>query len=107
MILCCFTGHSSLTCELSLFGRHFASGLYHRHRPKVAIGYAHQEGEETRPGGVGQDGCAARVHAHDEERDEDHSKAGEEEQTASGPVVWERCQDLRKSREIFDRCCWG
>lgn len=45
---------------------------------------------------MGQRGRAGRVHAHDKQRDEDHPQAGEEEQAAPGPVVRERCQDLRR-----------
>lgn len=47
---------------------------------------------------MGQGGGAGRVHAHDEQRDEDDPQAGEEEQAASGPVVRQRSQDLRTER---------
>lgn len=84
-----------LTCQLPLLRWDFASGLDHRHRPKITVGDPHEEGEEAGPGGMGQHGRAGRVHTHDKQRDEDHPEAGEEEQAASGPVVWQRCQDLR------------
>ena len=87
-----------LTCQLPLLGRHFAGSLDHGHRPEVSVGDSHEEGEETGPGRVGQDGSAGRVHAHDEQRDEDHPEAGEEEQAASGPIVRQRGQDLRRRR---------
>lgn len=83
------------TCQLPLFRRHFASSLDHRHGAEVAVGDAHEEGEEAGPGRVRQGGRLGRIHAHDEEGDEDHPEAGEEEQAASGPVVRQRCQDLK------------
>lgn len=43
---------------------------------------------------MGQRGAASRVHAHDEQRDEDHSQAGEEEQAAPRPFVGQGGQDL-------------
>lgn len=95
MLFCSRTVNGCLTCQLPLLGRHFASSLDHWHRPKVTVGDPHEEGEEARPGGVGQRGRAGWVHAHDKQRDEDHPEAGEEEQAASGPVVRQRCQDLR------------
>lgn len=84
-----------LTRQLPLLGRNFSCRLDHWHRAKVAVGDAHEEGEETRPGGVGQGGCIGGVHAHDEQRDEDHPEAGEEEQASPRPVVRQRSQDLR------------
>jgi len=86
-----------LTGQLPLLVRHFSRSLDHRHGPEVAVSDSHEEGEEAGPGGMGQGGRAGRVHAHDKQRDEDHPQAGEEEQAASGPVVWQRCKNLRKS----------
>lgn len=43
---------------------------------------------------MGEGGGVGRVHAHDEEGDEDHPEAGEEEQASPGPVVGQRRQDL-------------
>lgn len=51
---------------------------------------------------MGQHGRAGRVHAHDEQGDEDHPEAGEEEQAASGPVVRQSRQDLRSRAYLSD-----
>lgn len=83
-----------LTCQLPLLRRHLPGGLDHGDGAEVAVGDAHEQREETRPGGVGQRGAASRVHAHDEQRDEDHSQAGEEEQAAPRPFVGQGGQDL-------------
>lgn len=87
-----------LTCQLPLFGRHFASSLDHGDGAKVAVGDAHEKGEETRPGGVGQSGGAGGVHAHHEQRDEHHPQAGEKEQAAPGPLIGQSSQDLQGDR---------
>lgn len=84
----------TLTRQLPLLGGNFSCRLDHRHGPKVPVGDAHEEGEETGPGGVGQGGCLGGVHAHDKQGDEDHPEAGEEEQASPRPVVGQRSQDL-------------
>lgn len=89
----------TLTCQLPLFGHHFPSSLDHRHGPEVSVGDTHEQGEETWPGGVGQDGGVCRVHTHNKQRDEDHPQAGEEEQAASRPVIRHCSQDLRHRME--------
>lgn len=47
---------------------------------------------------MGQSGGAGGVHAHNEQRDEDHPQAGKEEQAASGPLIGQSSQDLRGDR---------
>lgn len=91
----------SLTCQLPLFWWHFAGSLYHRHRPKIAIGDSHEQGEKTRPSRMGQGGCIGWIHTHDEQRDEDHPQAREEEQAASRPVIWQCRQDLKKEHGVI------
>lgn len=88
------SGSTPLTCQLPLLGRDLSRRLDHRHGPKVTVGDTHEEGEEARPGGVGEGGGVGGVHAHDEQRDEDHPEAGEEEQASPRPVVRQRSQDL-------------
>lgn len=87
-------GWCSPTCQLPLLGAHFASSQDHGDAAEVAVGDAHEEGEDTGPGGVAEGGLPVGVDAHDEERDEDDAEAGVDEEVRSSPVIRQGSQDL-------------
>lgn len=46
-----------------------------------------------------EDGLPRRVHAHDEERDEDHAQAGEKQKAATLPVIGKSSQYLSEQSQ--------
>lgn len=90
-----FPGGPGPTCQFPLLRAHFARGQDHGHTAKVAIGDAHEEGEDAGPGGVAEGGLPVGVDAHDEEGDEDHAEAGVDEEVGPSPVIGQGSQDLQ------------
>lgn len=91
-------GWCSPTCQLPLLGAHFASSQDHGDAAKVAVGDAHEEGEDAGPGRVAEGGLTVGVDAHDEEGDEDDAEAGVDEEVRSSPVVRQGSQDLQEGQ---------
>lgn len=89
------------TCQLALLRAHFARGQDHGHAAEVAVGDAHEQGEDAGPGGVAEGGLPVGVDAHDEEGDEDHTQAGVDEEVGPSPVVGQGSQDLQRGAEIL------
>lgn len=87
------------TCQLPLLGAHFPSGQDHGDTAEVAVGDAHEEGEDAGPGRVAKRGLPVGVDAHDEEGDEDHAEAGVDEKVGPPPVVGQGSQDLQRGAE--------
>lgn len=87
------------TCQLPLLGAHFPSGQDHGDTAEVAVGDAHEEGEDAGPGRVAERGLPVGVDAHDEEGDEDHAEAGVDEKVGPPPVVGQGSQDLQRGAE--------
>lgn len=85
-----------LTCQLPLLRAHFASSQDHGNAAEVAIGDAHEEGEDAGPGGVAKSGPSVGIDAHDEEGDEDHAEAGVDEEVGPSPVIGQGGQDLQR-----------
>lgn len=95
-----FPGGFGLTCQLPLLGAHFAGSQDHGDATEIAVGDAHEEGEDAGPGGVAEGGPPVGVDAHDEEGDEDHTEAGVDEEMGPSPVVGQGSQDLQRGAEI-------
>lgn len=96
-----FLGGLGPTCQLPLLRAHFACGQDHGDAAEVAVGDAHEEGEDAGPGGVAEGGLPIGVNTHDEEGDEDHTEAGVDEEVGPSPVVGQGSQDLQRGAETL------